>query len=72
MMMLGDDASSMRPKGRSLSYDDLYALAPAQDGLSVNSKFAFTPLECDEAKALRRVSSRLRTALLRVGDAYKA
>jgi hypothetical protein len=30
---------------RSLSFDDLYSLAPAQNGLSEKSKFAYTPLE---------------------------
>ncbi|EKX47286.1 hypothetical protein GUITHDRAFT_137477 [Guillardia theta CCMP2712] len=51
------DQDEVQPRERSLSFDDLYQLAPLQDGLSLQSAFAFEPLEGDETKAFRRSAS---------------
>eukprot|EP00960_Hanusia_phi_P019614 579368-Hanusia_phi.AAC.3 len=52
-----DGQGDVDARGRSLSFDDLYQLAPLQDGLSLQSAFAFEPLEGDDTKAFRRSAS---------------
>lgn len=44
-------AENRLKRARSLSFDDLYSLAPVQNGLSINSKFAYTPLEAESAQS---------------------
>ncbi|KAJ1484440.1 hypothetical protein T484DRAFT_1894271 [Baffinella frigidus] len=53
---------------RSLSFDDVYALAPTQDGLSRGSKLVFAPLEGMESDMRRASSADDLEALL--GGAY--
>ena len=59
---LASSASDRTPllpeqRQRSLSFDDLYALAPMQGGFTGASKFAFIPLEGDEKIAVKKSAS---------------
>lgn len=51
------DRNAQEQRQRSLSFDDLYALAPVQGGFTGESKFAFVPLDGDPATGVKKSAS---------------